>query len=397
MKSTYYILFAIFLMLQSCNSESTQEHQEGDEQESHDGHGHENEHGHEETVKLSKRQVEQLAFIIDSIPQRVMNSRVEASGNLEVPPHNEASVTAIIGGNVYGIDVIEGDDVKKGQVLAYLSHPELIDLQSSFQQLHAEVKYLKKEWERQKSLLTNGVNAGKTVEKIESEYFAKKGAYEGVKAKLELLSLSTSKIAEGSIYKRVPVISPINGSIKKVLVRTGQYVSPTFEMFKIVNNDHVHADLMVFEKDIYKIKEGQKIRFTVSSLPGRELTAKIYAIGKTFENDPKAVHIHADIENKEGVLLPGMYVRGQIITDSISTYSLPEDAVVTENGKSYIFQLKKSGEQFIFSKIEVTTGISSDGWLEIFFSGKVPKGKFAWAEAYLLLAEMQKSENEHSH
>ena len=50
------------------------------------------------------------------------------TGNLEVPPQNEATVTAIVGSNVTLIKVIEGDKVSKGQVLAYLSHPNLIKI-----------------------------------------------------------------------------------------------------------------------------------------------------------------------------------------------------------------------------------------------------------------------------
>ena len=51
--------------------------------------------------------------------------------------------------------------------------------------------------------------------------------------------------------------------------------------FMIVNTDHIHADLMVFEKDVHKVKKGQDIFFSVQSVPGATLSAKIYSVGKT--------------------------------------------------------------------------------------------------------------------
>jgi len=106
--------------------------------------------------------------------------------------------------------------------------------------------------------------------------------------------------------------SPIEGFVQKVEVKIGQYVEPQTELFEIVNTHHVHADLMVFEKDVYSVKKGQKVRFTVQSIADTELTAEIYSVGKTFEDNPKAVHIHAEIENKKGNLIPGMYIQKEI-------------------------------------------------------------------------------------
>ena len=105
--------------------------------------------------------------------------------------------------------------------------------------------------------------------------------------------------------------------MRLVEVKTGQYVQPQTEMFEIVNIDHIHADLMVFEKDMHKVKRRQKIRFTIESLADQELEAKIYSVGKAFEQDPKAIHIHAEIENKKGLLIPGMYIRGRIMINDV--------------------------------------------------------------------------------
>jgi cobalt-zinc-cadmium efflux system membrane fusion protein len=107
----------------------------------------------------------------------------------------------------------------------------------------------------------------------------------GYEAQLKQLSLNVKKVQGGDIYQYVPVVSPIDGYIEKVEVQIGQYVDPQTEMFMIVNTDHIHADLMVFEKDVHKVKKGQEIAFTVESIPGTTLSAKIYSVGKQFEQN----------------------------------------------------------------------------------------------------------------
>jgi cobalt-zinc-cadmium efflux system membrane fusion protein len=168
-------------------------------------------------------------------------------------------------------------------------------------------------------------------------------------------------------------------------------------MFMIVNTDHIHADLMVFEKDIYKVKVGQKVSFTVESVPGNTLTAKIYSVGKQFEQNPKAVHVHAEIDQKEDFLIPGMYINGKIRTGDNQVKALPESAIIEEEGKPYIFMAEAHEEdgktEWAFKAIEVRTGITEDGWVEIKLLEPLPEGtKVAWNNAYYLISEMKKGE-----
>ena len=355
-----------------------------------------------EVVHFSIQQFKSLDMKIDTLPVRNMNSYVEANGRLEVPPQNEAAVTAIIGANITSIRVIEGEKVSKGKVLAYLSHPNLIRLQTDYVNNWSQLRFLEKEYERQKRLYEENVGSGKEFQKTQADYQSMKALVKGYEAQLKLMGIDLEKVQNSDVYDYVPVITPIDGYIRKVMVKTGQYVEPQTEMFDIVNNDHVHADLMVFEKDMHKVKEGQKVKFSIASMPNKELTAFIFSVGKSFEQDPKAIHLHAEIENKQGLLIPGMYVRGRILVDDKQCYALPESGVVREGDKSFIFVADEDNDhgetEWVFKPIEVVEGEKDDGWVEIKpleqFDGNM---RVAWNNAYYLLAEMKKGEAEHEH
>jgi cobalt-zinc-cadmium efflux system membrane fusion protein len=268
---------------------------------------------------------------------------------------------------------------------------------------YSQLQFLEKENQRQKRLYEEEVGSGKTYQQIQANYQAMKGEVKGYEAQLRQLSLNVEKVQTGDIYQYVPVVSPIDGYIEKVEVQLGQYVEPQTKMFMIVNTDHIHADLMVFEKDVYKVKKGQTISFTVESVPGSTLTAEIYSVGKQFEQNPKAVHVHAEIKNKEDFLIPGMYINGKIrIGDNNSVKALPESAIIEEEGKPYIFMAEAHEEdgktEWAFKAIEVRTGITEDGWVEIkLLEPLTDDTQVAWNNAYYLISEMKKSQTSHSH
>ena len=407
-KQIIYILTLILTVsvFTGCGSKSADMAEDShDHVEGEDGHeGEEGEHGEEgmAEVHLSDMKFQNLDIKVDVIPTRPLSGVVEANGQLEVPPQHEATVTAILGANVTSIKVIEGDYVKKGQVLGYLAHPNLSSIQSNYIRVYSQLKFLEKEYSRQKKLYEENVGSGKTYQQTLADYQTIKGEAKGYEAQLKQLNLNVSKIQNGDIYEYVPVVSPIKGYIEKVEVQLGQFVDPQTVMFRIVNTDHIHADLMVFEKDVYKVKKGQKISFTVESVPGTTLTAEIYSVGKQFEQNPKAVHVHAEIDQKEDFLIPGMYINGRIHTNSQTVHALPEDAIVEEEGKPYIFIAEQHNEddetEWAFRPFEIRTGTSDEGWVEIKLLEELPIGaKIAWNNAYYLISEMKKGETEHEH
>ena len=348
-------------------------------------------------VMLTARQFEALKMKIDSISLRSMSGYVEANGTLEVPPQSEAAITSVIGANVVSIKVIEGDEVNKDQVVAYISHPNIIKMQTDYLNAYSNSNFLKKNYERQQKLYDAGVGSGANFQKAEAEYDASTVMVNGMAAQLQLLNISATSVRNGTISQRVALRSPIQGFEQKVEVKLGQYVEPQTELFEIVNTDHVHADLMVFEKDVYKVKKGQRVTFNLQSIQD-ELSAEIYSVSKTFEDNPKAVHIHAEIENKKGNLIPGMYIQGRIQVENSKIKALPESAIAKEGDRYYVFSAEKENEDWSFKPIEVILGEKDGNWIAVQFLKEIEVNtKFAYNNGYYLIAEMKKGEAEHSH
>ncbi|MCD6179811.1 MAG: efflux RND transporter periplasmic adaptor subunit [Bacteroidales bacterium] len=386
-KKIYIVLIALVTITGFVSCSSNNANTETEE------HEH-NEEGEEGVVVLNKAQQKFLNLKIGNFEMRNLTTVVKINGQLEVAPKDRAGVTAILGGNVKSIKVFQGDKVKQGQVLAVLEHPDYITVQEEFATISNNLEYLKQEYERQKELFDNNVGAGKDYQKAKSEYNNAKVKYESLKSRLLLLHLSPEQVKKGKISNTINIISPISGFVNSVNIMVGIYVDTKTKMFELADNSKIHADFKVYEKDVYLLKIGQKIHFTVSNKEQKEYTAEIFAIGKQFENDTRSVHIHANILEDKIELIPGMYITGHLHTDKNYVKTLPNDAIVTQGVKSYIFIVEEeNNENTKFKMTEIIKGRSDDGYTQVNFPEELPEDvRVVLNKAYYLFSDMDKDE-----
>lgn len=372
----------------------------GEHNEEEDGHNEEE--GEEGVVMLTNDQIETVGLETKLLEKRNLGNNIKVTGRLELFPQDKANISPFMGGNVRSIKVIEGDKVRKGEVLAYLEHPDIISMQQEYQEKNDELVFLKQDFERKKILFDKGVSSGKEFQMAQSKFRSTTSSVNGLRSKLRLLGINASKVEQGEIYSAIPITTPISGYVDEVMVSLGDYVAPQSKMFAVSDNSKIHLDLKVYEKDIPKVKEGQKIIFTVASKPDELLTAEVHSLGKTFETDPKALHVHADMDNKNGDLLPGMYVEGRIVQGEKIGFAIPEEAIIKEGEQSFIFILDEDGQKeedrTKYKMLPVSTGITDLGFVEINIPADISKEiKVVTKGAYTLSSEMVKGELEHDH
>ncbi|MDZ7767171.1 MAG: HlyD family efflux transporter periplasmic adaptor subunit [Melioribacteraceae bacterium] len=217
-----------------------------------------------------------------------------------------------------------------------------------------------------------------------------------------------AEIENGEITPYFRLIAPFHGYVREIETAIGAFVEPNELIIEILDNHHIHIDLLVYEKDINKVKIGQTVIFKVASSDNLEYVAEVFAVGKAFEEELKAVRVHAEIENPDNELLPGMYVDARIITDNSESYVLPETALLREGDANYVFVQAEeehagedhSGEEehFRFKKLSVKIGLIDRGYAEIFPGSGIGENSIIVLEGgYYIDAEMNKGEGGHHH
>ena len=156
------VLFALIFM--SCNDGKKSElgHNEAEgvsktEAAGEEGHDDE-EAGHSEeegVVELTKQQAETIGLEMKPLEERNLGNNIKVTGTLELYPQDKANISPFVGGNVSSIKVVPGDNVSKGQVLAYIEHPDIIAMQQDYQEKNDELVFLKQDFERKQTLYDN--------------------------------------------------------------------------------------------------------------------------------------------------------------------------------------------------------------------------------------------------
>lgn len=363
--------------------------------------------GETDMVDLSEEQFKTVNIQYGAVEDKKLSSVIRASGALDVPPQQLLTVSSPYGGTLKNTDLLQGKPVVKGEVIAVLENPEFIQLQQDYLDYKSQLVYLKEELERQQELAKENVNAKKTLQKASSEYNSMMARVQGLKSKLQLININPDKINQENISGRANIYAPISGYVTKVLVNIGKFVNANQELFEIVDTRHLHAELVIFEKDVPKLKIGQKIRFVLND-ETKERFAEVHLIGREISAE-RTVRVHGHLLQEDKNLLPGMYLKGIVETGAATTNALPDKAIVQSAGKSYIFiatnetkdqktpAVEKKNEtiekHIPFKRIEVAIGVSENGYTEVILpEGFDRNSKVVINGAYDLLSKMKNVE-----
>jgi len=363
----------------------------------------------EGTVEFTQAQFKNSGIEFGKVEMKNLSSVIAVNGVLDVPPQNMVSVSALMGGFIESTELLQGMRVKKGQVIATIQNPDFIQIQSQYLENKQKLKYLELEYKRQEELSKENVAATKTFQQVSSEYNSLLATIGALEERLRILNIDPNTLTQSNIRSIVNIYAPISGYVTVVNVNIGRFVNPQDVICEIVDTDHLHAELTVFEKDITKIKKGQKIRFVLVNESNKERTASVYLINHQISQE-RTVRVHAHLDQEDPTLMPNMYLKALIEISDHKTTALLDQAIVNSGGKDYIF-IKAEKEnhdhkteenhekEFIFKAIEIQKGVSENGYTEVILPQgfEIDHTEVVIKGAYDLLSKMNNSEEGHAH
>ena len=372
---SYSLFLFILLLLSGCGhtSSDTQTH----EQETNT-----------KSITLTDAQKKNSTISIGSLLQKDLSEIIKVHGKIDVPPQNLISVSIPMGGFLVSSDLLPGMHVKKGQVIAVLEDQQYIQLQEDYLTTKVRLEQAESDFIRQRDLNESKAGSDKVFEKAKAEYQSLKVILRSLAEKLELLHINAKKLTEQSLSRRVKIYAPFNGFVSKVFVNIGKYVNPSDVLFELVNPKDIHVNLHVFEKDIVKLSIGQNLIVYTNSNPDKKYPCEILLISKDISTDGTA-EVHCHFEQYDQTLIPGMYMNADISVDHSHVMCLPEESIVSFEGKQYIF-LKEQNDSFTIKDIQ--TGIKDKGFVQILNPDDLQKKSIVIKGAYSLLLQSKKSQ-----
>lgn len=337
--------FLPLLLVYSCNSETTPTTPQGTAT------------AVEHRVTMTDEQAKNAAIVLAEPQSQKISSTMRVAGRIDVPPQNMFSVSVPIGGYLTATKLLPGMQVRKGDVIAVLEDQQFIQLQQEYLATKAKLEAAEADFTRQKELNESKASSDKVLQQAKSEYKALSIAHSALAEKLRLININPASLSEQKISRSIRLTAPFNGFVSKVNVHIGRYVQPTDVIFELVDPSSVQLILRVFEKDLPSLSIGQKIVAFTNTHPEQRYNCSIMLISKDVSED-RTAEVYCSFSNSDRSLLPGMYMNAEIAVSSDEQLTVPEEAVVSFEGDSYVFV---PVEKNIYDMKRVVTGSRQDG------------------------------------
>ena len=338
--------------------------------EEHAGHNHESEETkHSDEIIFPKAQAAKTTFEVREIQPASFNQVVKTTGQVLAAPGDEAVIVATSNGVVSfsSNKLTEGTKVQKGQSLFQISSKNIAE-GDYYTKVKATYEAAKANYDRAEALVKDKIISQKEFESTKLEFENAKTAYNAV---------SNNKTAKG-----VSVNAPINGHMKNILVKEGEYITVGQPLATVSQNQRLVLRAEVSQRYYNAMQSVKSANFKtpydnkVYSL--EDLNGRLLSFGKTSNENSFFIPVSFEFDNK-GEVIPGSFVEVYLISSPIeNTLSIPVSALTNEMGIYYVYvQIDEEG----YRKQEVALGANNGKEVQI-IKGLHPRDRVVTQGAY---------------
>lgn len=295
---------------------------------------------------------------------------VEVVGSVGYDADHFAQVGPLIAGRIVTLRVGVGDKIQAGQTLAELESAEVGQAEAAYLTARATSIAAQANLRRERELAASHVSAARDREVAEAQAASEQAQLAAAIQRLRTLGLRPEDIRElehsGGRPGRVPLLSPIDGTVVTREVSLGQAVQPATDAFKVANLSHLWVLLDLFEKDLPYVHVDQRAVLRTEVYPGRNFPARVAHVGQAIDEKTRTAPVRIEFDNTDGLFRPGQFVTATLHGDPTRALSevlaVPRSAVLTVEGKPLLFV---QGPEGGFARRPVDLGVSGGGLVEI--------------------------------
>ncbi|RRA91203.1 efflux RND transporter periplasmic adaptor subunit [Paenimyroides viscosum] len=345
----------------------------------------------ENQLELTNEQLKTIELSTVKMAKKQISGTLQLNGKVDIDPDSKVSISSALGGHVKSVRVLPGKFVRKGDVIVIIEDNQFIQIQQDYLTTQAQLLSAAPNYNRQKELNTTKSTSDKLMQQAETEYKSLLAIKNGLEEKLRLLNINPSKVAAGKIQRSINIVAPFSGVVSGVNVNKGKYVAPSDVLVELINPQGLILKVKVFEKDLPKIAIGQNVTLFTNGDADNKLKAKIITKGNSILEDGSTEVIAKLINANKSELINGLYINALIDLDNVDAFTLPADAVVSFEGKNYVFEQIAAGK---FRMMEVEIGTANEGFVSIQNHSSLLNKNIIGKGAYSLLMALKNKTEE---
>lgn len=289
-------------------------------------------------LTISANQKQTLGIVTASLPSKQQGELAGMPAQVVIPGNQLFSVSTPLAAMLEQTLVGVGDAVKKGQVLATLQSPALVEAQRGLLQAATQAQLAKDNLARDEKLWQDGIISESRLRATQSQSREASAALAERTQMLKLSGMSNSAISSlqsgGNMNSLLSVTSPIEGVILEKNASAGQRLEAAALLFKVAKLDPLALEIQAPLARTHGLKVGSAV-----TILGFSATGKLTAIGRSLSAGNQSVLLRAQIFKGAELLRPGQFVEASIDTGANSgmQWSVPNSALARVEGKTLIF------------------------------------------------------------
>lgn len=319
-----------------------------------------------ESLRLTEAEAKAVEIETEPVSYRPMISGLQATGKIQAHQFRKAIVSYPFPARIAQLHVRPGDWVDPGKPLVTLQSEAVGEAKAEFFRTLADHDLALSNFEREKRLFDRGAGAGKNVQTAEAEVKVAEAARNAAEKKLHILGFTEAQVrAAGTVHEINPLITlfaPIAGNIVENSVVMGGMVDQATEILTILDPRLLCVDADVYERDIAKVRLGQRVDVTVPAYPGLVFKGTLKYVGDVLKEDTRTVTVRTEVENEGRRLKPGMFANLDIVLEERSrALTVPATAVLDDGTEKIVFIQR--GHDYL--RRVVVTKSRINGYLEV--------------------------------
>lgn len=297
------------------------------------------------------------------VEERQLIQTLAVSGTVKAL--NYALIKAKVAGELKEVNVREGDVVKAGQVLARIDPLEYLrrwsQLKEQSEAAQSQLEIAQRQWDTNKALVEQG--------------FISKVALDNSQASLQgALANHRAAVAGADVARKAlddsVLVAPFAGVIAARAAQPGERVGIDARVLELVDLSQLEIEAPLSPSDSVDVRVGQTAQMHIDDR-ALAIAAKVKRISPSAQAGSRSVMVYLGIDAPQG-LRHGLFAKGQLQLNTLTTLSLPLSAVRTDRAKPYVQVIEKVGEQLQVVHKTVVLGVrgmaspqSDDTWVAV--------------------------------
>jgi len=307
---------------------------------------------------------------------------LKLTGQVQLDKTRAVDVVSTGSGQVKRVEKLLGQEVAKGDTLAVIHSADLGLAKAQFLEVQARLELATSTFEREKELHEKKISSKADYFSALSELKAAQAYYAAAERRLRLFGLDAKQISatinekENGLFAELVLRAPQSGTIIAQNVSTGALIDTTQILYTIADLSNVWVWYDLYEKDLAvlhnRLSSGRTVsaKVRVKAFEGEVFDGVVDLVGSQVDEHTRTVKLRVQVKNDQRKLKPGMFAEAEIsIPLQGSITAVPSSAVLSDEGKAFVFQHWKSD---LWVRRDVAVGSKYGDFVEI-LSG-IPKG-----------------------